>query len=113
MYRPLRPSRLAATAIICLSFGMNTHAGAANTICPVQPVARPAPGSAAVIMQVLSLKDEERYRAIFAAQAKNDWKRADSLVEGLKDHGLVGHVLADRYERRTPTIAELTAWLAT
>jgi len=115
----LRLPRLVVTAFICLVVGMNTHLEAANTSHVMAPSARPhayaamnKKDSAPENLQVLSQNDEELYRGIFAAQANGDWKKADDLIAGLKDRGLIGHVLADRYERRLPASGELREWLA-
>ncbi len=118
-----RLPRLLATAFICLTFGANTHVGAANTMPALHDAhaargvayaAQPPlpPGDIAKNMQVLSPKDADLYRAAFAAQAKGDWKSADIAIANLNDRRLMGHVLADRLERRPASAAELREWLA-
>jgi soluble lytic murein transglycosylase-like protein len=64
--------------------------------------------------RVLSEADADRYRRIFAVQAKGDWAAADGLVARLDDRRLMGHVLAQRYLH--PTLyrtgyQELFDWL--
>lgn len=113
---PWRLPRLAATGVICLLVSVNTRADAVSTLLAPQPQAavRPAPPTANITrdMQVLSRRDEMLYRAIFASQAKGDWKAADAVIAELKNKGLMGHVLADRYLRGNPSANELKAWLA-
>lgn len=114
--------RLAATGIICLLFGMNTHLEARST-----SIAIPAPMVSSAVndsgtnvvqiqntaqnVQVLSSDDEDLYRTIFAAQAKQDWPTADAAIGQLDDQTLMGHVLADRYARRPASALELKVWL--
>ena len=47
--------------------------------------------------EILSGTDREDYLAIFAAQKRGDWKKADQLIGKLEDKRLMGYVLADRY----------------
>jgi soluble lytic murein transglycosylase-like protein len=113
-----RLSALAATAIICLGLGANGRVDAANGSVALHAVlhqgvrvpvkTRDIPKN----MQVLSSKDAVLYRAIFAAQKKDDWKTADVAIADLEDKRLMGHVLAERYKRRPASIAEFQAWLA-
>ncbi|MFY9287326.1 MAG: hypothetical protein WAO98_02365, partial [Alphaproteobacteria bacterium] len=62
-------------------------------------------------MQVLSPKDADLYRIAFLAHQKSDWKSADIAISNLTDKRLLGHVLADRYQRRTPSLVEMKEWL--
>jgi len=62
-------------------------------------------------MGALSEKEANLYRVIFAAQKKHDWDRADDLIEDVKDLRLIGHVLADRFNKRGASIKEMTSWL--
>ncbi|HEU0117784.1 MAG TPA: lytic transglycosylase domain-containing protein [Alphaproteobacteria bacterium] len=100
--------------------GTNTHVDAANTLpsmhIPSQAELHTqhtvsASDDIARNVQVLSPKDADLYRAAFTAQEKKDWKSADIALDNLTDKCLVGHVLADRYQRRTATAAELHDWL--
>jgi soluble lytic murein transglycosylase-like protein len=61
---------------------------------------------------VLKPADARLYRTIFAAQKQGDWTKADAAFAQLSDKRfLLGHVLADRYQRRPATFEELAAWL--
>lgn len=72
-------------------------------------------GRLAGMPSVLSQADANLYRAIAAAQEKNDWAGADRLIRRLDDTSLVGDFLARRYlsEDYRPSAGELKAWLAT
>lgn len=62
----------------------------------------------------LSDADVERYRTIFAVQAKGAWEEADALIARLDNDILLGHVLAQRYLHPThyrSKYKELAAWL--
>ena len=64
--------------------------------------------------QVISLQDVERYRHIFAFQAKADWKSADREIARLEDPLLLGHLQAQRYLHPTgyrSSFGELQSWL--
>jgi soluble lytic murein transglycosylase-like protein len=61
---------------------------------------------------VLSAKDAEFYSAAFDAQEKSDWASADAALGKVKDKRLIGHVLADRYQRRPITLDEAHQWMA-
>lgn len=124
----MRLPRLAATAFICLAIGANTHVTAANTSTDLREVISASHRHSVVTettaseenlpqadtknMQVLSPKDADLYRAAFAAQASGDWAAADTAIANLGDKKLLGHVLADRYQRRPATPTELREWLA-
>jgi len=64
--------------------------------------------------EILSGTDREDYLAIFAAQKRGDWKKADQLIAKLEDKRLMGYVLADRYlhPRYVSKYAELRSWMA-
>lgn len=112
--------RLLATAIICLLVGANTHVTAANTVPHFKDETLAGKNfspegtddTLTQKAQVLSPKDASLYRAAFAAQAKADWADADLAIANLDDKKLLGHVLADRYQRRATTAEELHKWLA-
>lgn len=63
-------------------------------------------------IQVLTPRDAALYRAAFEAQARGDWQTADNALQQTKDKRLTGHVLADRFSRRAPTLDEAQLWLA-
>ncbi|MDD5585902.1 MAG: lytic transglycosylase domain-containing protein [Alphaproteobacteria bacterium] len=69
------------------------------------------PAAMDIAMGALSPNNAVRYRAIFAAQKKGDWLKADWLLPTLTDNRLLGHVLADRYQRGRGKPEELRAWL--
>ena len=62
-------------------------------------------------MAALDPADARRYRTAFAAQRVGAWAKADAALAALIDTRLMGHVLADRYERRPAMQEELTTWL--
>ena len=68
-------------------------------------------GKPIALTPILSPKDADLYRAIFKTQTVADWTTADRAIALLVDRRLMGHVLADRYQRRMATAAELQAWL--
>ena len=64
---------------------------------------------------LLAETDIDAYRALFTAQAKAEWAKADAALAKVEDRRLVGHVLAQRYLHPTAyraTYDELKAWLA-
>ncbi len=63
-------------------------------------------------LAVLSEEDATLYQAIFRAQGEGLWEQADLLAAKVQDRRLIGHVLADRYFRATPSLASLQDWLA-
>ena len=121
IHAPSHLPLLAATAFICCSLNSNTQVDAANTLSDIratvpahEAVTNVTPSSAkdtAKNMQVLSPKDADLYRAAFKAQTQNDWNSADAALAVVSDHRLIGHVLADRYLRRTASEVELREWL--
>jgi soluble lytic murein transglycosylase len=108
--------RLAATAVVCWVLGTNTYFDSSNTsqslIWNSQPQATytgdPNNGPQ---LNVLTARDTVLYEDVFAAQSSGDWKKADNAIAKLRDKSLMGHVLADRYQRRTATVEELKDWL--
>lgn len=64
--------------------------------------------------QILSAADSERYQAIFDAQERGDFKRADAEIAALQDRMLLGHVLAQRYLHNAykTRYEELAEWLS-
>ena len=64
--------------------------------------------------KILSDKDIDLYRRIFAVQEPGDWKEADRLIAQLDNDILMGHVLYQRYmhptKYRTPFV-ELRDWM--
>ncbi|WP_235907701.1 lytic transglycosylase domain-containing protein [Siccirubricoccus phaeus] len=63
--------------------------------------------------QLLSPLEAGRLRRIFAFQSRGDLAAAERETERLEDRRLLGHVLADRWQRRgmEPQAAEVQAWL--
>ncbi|MGD1877985.1 MAG: lytic transglycosylase domain-containing protein [Kiloniellaceae bacterium] len=91
----LRPGSLQTT--------LQTHPDAAQP--PVGPDGLPA---------VLSPRDAELYRQIFAVQDAGRWAEADRLIAGLSDRRLMGHLLAQRYLHPTAyrsKYVELKEWM--
>ncbi len=70
-------------------------------------------GRSKAFPSILSTRDSNLYRAIFAAQKKGDWAAADASISKLSDRMLLGHVLAERYlhRRYSSTPEALAAWL--
>lgn len=106
-----RAQALAASVVICLSLAPNTLVGAANTASDersgiVTPLLVHENG------EVLGHEDAALYRVIFEEQARTRFAEADILIARLGDKQLLGHVLADRYQRRSATLDELKNWLA-
>ena len=64
--------------------------------------------------EILSGTDRETYLAIFAAQKRGDWQKAEGLIAKLSDKRLMGYVLAERYlhPRYKTKYAELKSWMA-
>jgi soluble lytic murein transglycosylase-like protein len=75
-------------------------------------VPRPAlQGGVAGFPQPLAPSDAARLRRIFDLQARGEMIAAQRETERLDDRRLLGHVLADRWQRgHEPTVAELLAW---
>jgi hypothetical protein len=118
---PFSPLAFAATVVICLAIG--TIAYLNKNRLPLVASHQPEisyPGTytcpenlknCLAAMQVLSPTDVKLYRDIFEAQAEKNWTKADAAIAQLSDKRLLGHVLADRYERRPATSEELINWL--
>jgi len=79
---------------------------------PAREPANPAERIAAAT-EILSPETADLYRQIFTAQKRGDWDEADAALARLQDKRLLGHVLADRYQRRPAKTEELAAWLKT
>lgn len=70
-------------------------------------------GGIAGFPQPLAPSDAARLRRIFDLQARGEMTAAAREAERLDDRRLMGHVLADRWQRgASVTIQELLAWLA-
>lgn len=67
----------------------------------------------AILPPVLSEADRQRYRAIFRAQKRGNWKEADSQVTLLENRLLLGHVQAQRllHARYLADYEEVHGWL--
>ncbi len=62
---------------------------------------------------VLSPSDAAAYRTVFTAQKRGDWEMANAALARISDSRLLGHILADRYQKRgDATYAELAEWMA-
>ena len=111
--------------VILLSVGLTTttHDSVANTLSSLKMrVAVTAPSQKDLAaaaetdrldkaMAALSLKEAALYRTIFLAQERGDWAKAEKIQGQISDKRLMGHVLADRFEKRGAKPQELTAWL--
>ena len=75
----------------------------------------PAAGDAVLSLpEVLSERDRDLYRRIFAEQEDGHWVTADRLIHRLENRMLMGHVLAQRYLHPTKyrsRYEELHFWL--
>lgn len=78
------------------------------------PVTRSAEKRLFAFGQVIAPADSDRYQAIFDAQDRGDFKRADAEIAGLEDRLLLGHALAQRYLHNAykSQYEELAQWLA-
>lgn len=67
-----------------------------------------------MLPNILTEKDIETYKAIFAAQQSGNWNDARALIGDLDNTILVGHVLAKHYlsSSHPSTAQELSEWLA-
>ncbi|MDD3182275.1 MAG: transglycosylase SLT domain-containing protein [Alphaproteobacteria bacterium] len=116
-------AQLALVAFLSIGFTTTTHDSVANTLSSTKmrvPVVAPSKDDLAAAQQTdrldkamgaLSLKDAALYRMLFAAQEKQEWLRAEKIQTQISDKRLMGHVLADRYERRDAVASELVEWL--
>lgn len=69
-------------------------------------------GGIAGFPQPVAPSDAARLRRIFDLQARGEMAAAAREADRLDDRRLIGHVLADRWQRGTAaSVAELTAWL--
>jgi peptidoglycan lytic transglycosylase len=94
---------LTATSLAARAAGTN---GAGTETSPAK--------IAAQAISVLSDKDAQRYRRIFALQKKGLWRKADREIRKLDDRLLMGHVQAQRYlhpTRYRSRYRELAGWL--
>lgn len=91
------------------------------------PTLRPSPSATAslppsadqtirgvAVPQPLDITDASRYRQIFDLQRQGRFHDAELVIGWLNDHGLLGHVLAQRYlyPSYATTYLELSNWLA-
>jgi soluble lytic murein transglycosylase len=118
--RALRPMARTLPGVIagllCLGAGFSpaTAQRAQDQTAPFQVRTRTPPGPAAVpsLPQPMGQADAARLRRAFEAQARGDIPAAIREAERLDDRRLMGHLLADRYNRGEPSLNELQAWLA-
>ncbi|MBM3557212.1 MAG: lytic transglycosylase domain-containing protein, partial [Alphaproteobacteria bacterium] len=96
--------------------GLVLGTGAASAATPAHAAVdgRGDLGGSGGIPTVLTPKDAERYRAIFAHQEAGRFAQADRDIALLGDRVLMGHVLAQRYLHPAykSTYKELSEWLA-
>ena len=89
-------------------------AAAAQTLPPTPDITAEPAGLASFVPAPLTDADTARYRAVFAAQDKADWKKADALLEEIDNPVLLGYVLEQRYMHPTgytSSYRELARWL--
>ena len=116
-------AQLALFFLLSAGLTATTHDSVANTLSSLKmKVAVTAPSQKDLAaaaetdrldkaMAALSLKEAALYRTLFAAQARGDWSKAEKVQSQISDKRLMGHVLADRFEKRGVSSDELTAWL--
>jgi soluble lytic murein transglycosylase-like protein len=116
-------AQFALVVLLSTGFATTTHESIANTLPLLKVkaiVAAPTEEDLVAAQKneqmdhsigVLSRRDAALYRVLFVAQQKGNWAKADALIDQLSEDRLIGHVLADRYEKRGATAAELEAWL--
>ncbi|MDX9690086.1 MAG: lytic transglycosylase domain-containing protein [Alphaproteobacteria bacterium] len=116
-------AQFALVVLLSTGFATTTHESIANTLPLLKVkaiVVAPTEEDLAAAQKneqldrsigALSRRDAALYRVLFVAQQKGDWAKADALIEQLSEDRLIGHVLADRYEKRGASPAELEAWL--
>src|ERR1700722_15539182 len=111
--------QLALAVTICWTLAANTDVSATNTLRGLyvehhKEAKQPAIAALNIPknVQVLSPKDAALYRAVFTAQSKADWTEADRIAAKINDKALMGHVLAERYQRAGATGDQLKVWLA-
>ena len=103
------------------SFGIP---GSILVSAPASPADRPEtaalpanPGQTtgnSAVPQPLDITDANSYRQIFDLQRQGRFRDAESLMDWVNDHRLMGHVLAQRYLHGayTASYRELASWLA-
>jgi len=111
--------------LLSIGFATTTHDSVANTLSSVKTrVAVTAPSQQDIAaaeqtdrldkaMGALSVKEAALYRALFAAQSRGEWPKADKLQNQVTDKRLMGHVMLDRFERRGAKASELMSWMQT
>ena len=88
-------------------------AGADRQQSATAPSAKTA--ASAALPQILSRRDAQLYREIFALQTGGEWQAADERIARLEDRVLMGHVLFQRYMHPTAyrsKFKELKGWMA-
>jgi soluble lytic murein transglycosylase-like protein len=106
---PLTP---AARAQVLQPQDLQPGAAALQSNLPDNP--RSLPAGPDGLPAVLSARDADLYRRIFAVQEDGRWQEADRLIAGLSDRRLLGHVLAQRYLHPTAyrsKYVELKEWM--
>lgn len=114
--RPVGKLRQAAMMLAfgaTMTLGVQAPAVGQRADQTAMSVPRPAlQGGVAGFPQPLAPSDAARLRRIFDLQARGELPAASREVERLTDRRLLGHVLADRWQRGyAATPAELAAWL--
>ena len=116
-------AQLALVAFLSIGLTVTTHDSVANTSSSLKTkvsVAAPSKNDLSAAdksdrldkaMAALSAKEAAHYRALFEAQERGDWEKAEKTAGKISDRRLMGHVLADRIERRGATPQELAEWL--
>jgi soluble lytic murein transglycosylase-like protein len=109
--------KLAATAVVCWVLGANTYFDSANASPvvlwnPHHHKTAAADADTPPALRILPAREAALYSDIFTAQTDKDWRKADQDIAKLHDKRLLGHVLADRFERRPASLAELKDWLS-
>ncbi len=116
-------AQLALVAFLSIGLTTTTHDSVASTLSSVKTraiVAAPSKEDSLAAekterldkaMGALSKRDAALYRLLFAAQRRSAWSAADDLAKQITDKRLIGAVLADRFEKRGASGAELAAWL--
>ncbi len=116
-------AQLALVAFLSIGLTTTTHDSVASTLSSVKTRAIVvAPSKEELLaaekttrldkaMGALSEREAALYRLLFAAQGRAAWKTADDLAKQITDKRLMGAVLADRFEKRDASGAELAAWL--
>ncbi|MGF1629890.1 MAG: lytic transglycosylase domain-containing protein [Kiloniellaceae bacterium] len=106
---PLAP---AARAQVLQPQDLQPSSSVLQSNLPDTPQAMPAGPDG--LPTVLTPRDADLYRRIFAVQEEGHWQEADRLIAGLSDKRLLGHVLAQRYLHPTAyrsKYVELKEWM--